>query len=65
MTDRIHGKRWPVDPNARLALAGTDVEFVIALSRCGIDHDTPQLNRIVIVAGTQIMKASAELRGER
>jgi len=65
MTNRIHGKRWPVDPNERWALADTDIKFVIALSRCGIDRDTPQLNRIVIVASTQIMKAKAELKGKQ
>jgi uncharacterized protein YcbX len=61
--NRVHTfSRWPSDPHKRLELAQLDVDFVKALSRCGIDVlASPVLNQITIKAGTEAMKAQREL----
>jgi hypothetical protein len=54
--------RWPADPMARLERAQRDVDFVKALAKCGVDVlEIPELNQIVIKAGTESVKAQKEL----
>ncbi len=64
--NRLHTlTRWPRDPRKRLELARLDVDFVIALHRCGIDtqHD-PRLLEMVNTAADQALLAQRELQGK-
>ena len=62
--NRLHSfSRWPYNPHLRIELADTDFAFVQALEDCGISRlDEPVLNRIIVVAATQKMKAERQLK---
>jgi hypothetical protein len=63
LKNRLHSfARWPADPKARYDLAVADLDFVVAMHRCGFSRfDCPKLNEIALIAHVRRLSAMNEL----
>jgi hypothetical protein len=61
--NRLHSfTRWPADPQECFDLADADLEFVVAMYRCGFSRfDYPRLTEIALVAHVRRLAAKNEL----